>query len=387
MTAKRIAILGSTGSIGTQALDVVRYFKDAFSIVGISGNQNTDLLVAQAREFCPEVVVVGHDEDYSNVKGRLSDIGCDVLVGQDGLCELAASPSVEIVLASLVGFAGVRSVLAALAVGKTVALANKESLVAAGHLVSDLLEKHGGKIIPVDSEHSAIYQCLQGEDPETVTGLILTASGGPFRDRAVETFDSIRIEDALAHPNWTMGAKITIDSATMMNKGLEMIEAHWLFGVPAADIDVLIHRQSIIHSMVNFQDGSTKAQLGVPDMKVPIQYALTYPDRCAAPNDTLDWSKISKLDFEEVSSEKFPCVDLAYRALDIGGSMPAVMNAANEEAVSNFLAGNVPFMRISDIIANVMSSHTPVPNPTLDDLIQIDELARAQSEQNYAGTH
>ncbi len=387
MSPKRLAILGSTGSIGTQALDVVRTFPERFSVLALSGNNNVDLLIEQALEFRPRFVVIGNDDCYDELRNALASTDSHVLSGQEGLCEIASHPDVDIVLAALVGFAGVESVLKALEAGKTLALANKESLVVAGHLVYDAISKYGGSIIPVDSEHSAIFQCLQGEDASKVDRIILTASGGAFRDRALETFEDITVQDALAHPNWSMGDKITIDSATMMNKGLEVIEAHWLFDMPADKIEVVLHRQSVIHSMVEFHDGSTMAQLGVPDMKVPIQYALTYPDRWPAPNERLDWQQLAELNFESVSDDRYPCLSLAFDALRTGGSMPAALNAANEAAVARFLNGTLPFTRIASAIELAMSQHQVVDTPSLDDLIDTDREARKLMEQNYEGTH
>ena len=387
MQPKQLAIFGSTGSIGTQALDIVRAFPEELTVFAISANSSIELLTEQALEFEPKFVVVTSEEAFDAVSTNLSGTESTVLSGQDGLCDVASMSEVDVVLAALVGFAGVRSTLTALEAGKVVALANKESLVVAGHLVERLLETSGGTIIPVDSEHSAIYQCLVGEPVSSVESIVLTASGGPFRDRPVDTFGSITIDDALAHPNWSMGPKITIDSATMMNKGLEVIEAHWLFRLPAEKIEVLIHRQSIIHSMVNFADGSTKAQLGVPNMKVPIQYALSYPDRWPADNARLDWRTIATLDFEPIDSLRFPCLGLAYEALRLGGSVPAVLNAANEWAVSAFLRGILDYSEISEVIEQTMLQHNSEASPSLEDLIQIDRWAREVSEQNRQRTH
>ncbi|NND70625.1 MAG: 1-deoxy-D-xylulose-5-phosphate reductoisomerase [Rhodothermales bacterium] len=387
MQPKQIVILGSTGSIGTQALEVVRAFPDKLDVFAISGNSNVDLLTRQALEFEPPYVVATTKSAYQTLSAALESTGSTVLFGQEGLCDVAVMAEVDVVLAALVGFAGLRSTLAALEEGKVVAVANKEALVAAGHLVEDILLRRGGRVVPVDSEHSAIHQCLVGEPQNSVESIILTASGGPFRDRPIEKFSSIRIEDALAHPNWSMGSKISIDSATMMNKGLEVIEAHWLFHLPPEKIDVVVHRQSIIHSMVNFVDGSTKAQLGVPDMKVPIQYALSYPNRWASANARLDWSTIPTLDFEPIDNQRFPCLGLAYEALRQGGSLPAVLNAANEYAVSAFLQGAIHYTAIPSVIEQAMLRHDIVRSPSLDDLIEIDTWARSISEQKRQGTH
>lgn len=387
MHLKQLVILGSTGSIGTQALDVVRNYPDRFAVLALAGNRNTDLLARQVREFQPRFVVAGTEQSYREMQSALSGMDITILCGQEGLCEVATLDAADIILAALVGFAGVRSVLKALEADKTLALANKEALVVAGHLVAEALDKGNGRIIPVDSEHSAIFQCLQGEDTRTAERIILTASGGSFRDRPLDTFGEITVEDALAHPNWSMGKKITIDSATMMNKGLEVIEAHWLFEMPGDRIDVLMHRQSIIHSMVAFQDGSTMAQLGVPDMKVPIQYALSYPKRWKSTNERLEWQQISELTFEEVSADRYPCLPLAYAAMAAGGSMPAVLNGANEAAVAAFLNGDVAFTTIPRIIEQAMTRHTPDPHPALEGLIEADREGRASLEQKYLGTH
>lgn len=373
---QRISVLGSTGSIGTQTLEVLRLFPDMLKVAALTAGSNVELLVKQAREFRPECVVIADESFRPSLEEALRDLDIRVLVGRDGLCEAAALPEVDTVVASLVGFAGLESVIAALRAGKKVALANKETLVVAGELVQQLLRDHGGVVLPVDSEHSAIFQCLVGEPTERIEQLTLTASGGPFRTRPAGTFGSITRDEALDHPNWSMGAKITIDSATMMNKGLEVVEARWLFDIDADRISVLVHPQSIIHSLVAFCDGSTKAQLGVPDMKVPIQYALSYPDRWGAPHDRLDWTSIQCLDFELPDTEKFPCLALAYEALDAGGTAPAVLNAANEQAVSLFLNEQIGFTDIPDLVGEALAKIRVHPAPTLDDLIECDEQAR-----------
>lgn len=384
---QRLCVLGSTGSIGTQTLDIVRLFPDRFRVVALTAGSNVDLLERQAREFAPACVVIASEEAAGDLSSRLSDTGVEVLSGPEGLCEAASQSNVDTVVAALVGFAGLESVLAALRAKKKVALANKETLVVAGALVDKALSDHGGVLIPVDSEHSAIFQCLVGEPHSGVEELILTASGGPFRTRPRGTFGTITREEALDHPNWSMGAKITIDSATMMNKGLEVIEARWLFGIDVERIGVVIHPQSIIHSMVTFADGSTKAQLGVPDMKVPIQYALSYPDRWPAPHARLDWSSIRSLDFETPDAERFPCLQLAYDALREGGAAPAVLNAANEQAVALFLEGRVRFNDISTIISDALAAISPRDARCLEDLKAVDEEARAfVVEHARAGT-
>lgn len=384
---QRLAILGSTGSIGTQTLEIVRLFPDRFRVVALTARSNAAMLARQAREFRPRCVVIGAEEGRRLLEEELAGTGIRVLYGQEGLCEAAALDEVDTVMAGLVGFAGLESVLSALGTGKKVALANKETLVVAGALVRQRLHENGGSLIPVDSEHSAIFQCLVGEPQSRVEELVLTASGGPFRSRPYSTFVEITPEEALAHPNWSMGAKITIDSATMMNKGLEVIEAHWLFDVEPDRISVLVHPQSIIHSMVTFEDGSTKAQLGLPDMKIPIQYALSYPDRWPAPHARLDWSQLKQLDFEEPDLEKFRCLRLAYEALEAGGTAPAVLNAANEQAVSLFLNGKVRFSDIPALIEAVMSDAEVEPVSDLEQLVAFDAAARsAVLEHARAGT-
>jgi 1-deoxy-D-xylulose-5-phosphate reductoisomerase len=310
--------LGATGSIGTQTLDVVRLFPDRFDVRALTCGANVDLLTEQAREFRPEVVVAGSAPKAKTLRHRLSSLDIEVLAGEAGLRHVAARDDVDSVVAAVVGFAGLVPVLAALRAGKRVALANKETMVVGGDLVQEAVEEGDGELLPVDSEHSAIFQCIAGESERTVETVVLTASGGPFRTRPANTFDDVTVDEALNHPNWSMGPKITIDSATMMNKGLEVIEARWLFDLTVDEIQVLVHPQSIVHSMVAFADGAVKAQLGVPDMKVPIQYALSYPSRWPAPHERLDWSEVSRLDFEQPDTDKFPCLLLAYEALEAG---------------------------------------------------------------------
>jgi 1-deoxy-D-xylulose-5-phosphate reductoisomerase len=371
-----LVLLGSTGSIGTQTLDVVRLFPDRFRIRALTAGRNTAALAAQAREFRPEVVVIHDREQEAALREALRGEGIEILTGEEGAEYAARLPGIDLVVASIVGVAGLRPVLAAVEEGRCVALANKETLVVAGEHVERARRKSGATLLPIDSEHSAIFQCLLGEDPASVESLILTASGGPFRTRAADTFDRIAPADALRHPNWDMGAKITIDSATLMNKGLEVIEARWLFEVDASRIQVLVHPQSIIHSMVVFRDGSTKAQLGVPDMKVPIQYALTYPERWPAPHERPDWSALQRLDFEEPDTHRFPCLRLAYEALASGGAAPAVLNAANEEAVALFLMERIQFTDIPRSIAHALEALAGVPGDTVEDLFAADRRAR-----------
>ena len=384
---QQIGILGSTGSIGTQTLDVIRLFPDKFQVRVLTAGRNVDLLARQAREFRPDILVIEDEAEVRRLRQELPGMDVQILAGREGLREAAVLPEIDTVVAALVGFAGLDSVLASLGAGKKIALANKETLVVAGRLVNEQLAANGGAVIPVDSEHSAIFQCLVGEQRSSVEELILTASGGPFRTRPFETFHEITREEALNHPNWSMGAKITIDSATMMNKGLEVIEAHWLFGTAVERIRVLVHPQSVVHSLVTFADGSTKAQLGQPDMKIPIQYALTYPERWRAPHERIVWGEMRRLDFEEPDLEKFACLRLAYAAIQTGGTAPAVLNAANEQAVALFLKGRLRFVDIPGVIQEILEQHSVVDSPTLDDLVEIDAETRALVlEQTRAGT-
>lgn len=371
-----MSVLGSTGSIGTQTLEVVRLFPDRLRVRALTSNRRADLLIEQALEFRPECVVIQEPSRYRVVAEALRGTDIRVLQGREGLLEAATLPDVETVVAAVVGFAGLEPVLAAIEAGKRIALANKETLVVAGALVYDLLRRENGVLIPIDSEHSAIFQCLVGEPPESIEKLILTASGGPFRTRPVDSFREITKAEALCHPNWSMGAKITIDSATMMNKGLEVIEAHWMFGLEADRLEVLVHPQSIIHSMVAFRDGSTKAQLGCPDMKVPIQYALSYPERWAAPHERLDWSRVGRLDFEPPDLVKFPCLRLAFEALRVGGTAPAVLNAANEQAVALFLDEQITFLDIPRLIEEALEALAEPVQPILESLVHADQAAR-----------
>lgn len=379
-TLRGVTVLGSTGSIGTQTLDVLRLFPDRFRVRALTAGSNAALLAEQARAFRPDCVAIADETQGEVLRDALAGTDVTVHVGAKGVCAVAADEA-DIVVAAVVGFAGLEPVLAALKQGKTVALANKETLVVAGGLVNRMIDTHGGTLIPVDSEHSAIFQCLVGESERDIEEIVLTASGGPFRTRPVETFSEITRAEALDHPNWSMGAKITIDSATLMNKGLEVIEARWLFDVGADRLRVLVHPQSIVHSMVTFADGSVKAQLGVPDMKVPIQYALTYPARWAAPHERLDWSELSRLDFELPDVEKFPCLRLAFDALELGGTAPAVLNAANEEAVALFLDEQIGFMDIPRLIESALERHTPISDPSLDALHAADQEARRRVQE------
>jgi len=376
MSARRhITILGSTGSIGRNTLEVVRQFPDRFTVKYLTAHRNIDLLREQVERFHPRAVVVDQECDASVLR-TMTDGLTEVMVGAEGLREVTTHSDVDLVVSAMVGFAGLVPTFHAIRAGKDVALANKETLVVGGPLVMQAVRDHGVRLLPVDSEHSAILQCLQGEDHGSVERLILTASGGPFRTWNRERLATVRPEEALAHPTWRMGRKITIDSATLMNKGLEVIEAHWLFGLAAESIGVVIHPQSIVHSLVQFADGSVKAQLGIPDMKMPIQYALTYPERPRAPHPRLDLAALGTMTFEEPDMERFPCLALAYRALQMGGTAPAVLNAANEVAVELFLAGKIPFLAIAAFIAEALENHTPVPDPSLDDLLRTDAEIR-----------
>ena len=384
-----LCLLGSTGSIGTQALEVARLFPERLSVRALTAHSNVELLARQALAFRPACVAIGDAAHYGRLCEALAGTGIRVLAGAEGLCEAATLDGVDTVLTAVVGFAGLRPTLAAIEAGKKIALANKETLVVAGALVAERLEATGGTLIPVDSEHSAIFQCLVGEPRHAVETLLLTASGGPFRTRPAETFAAITREEALRHPNWSMGAKITIDSATMMNKGLEVIEARWVFGIEHARIRVLVHPQSVIHSMVAFTDGSVKAQLGVPDMKVPIQYALTFPDRWPAPHPRLDWSELRRLDFEEPDLDKFPCLRLAFEALERGGTAPAVLNAANEAAVALFLRERIRFVDIPRLIERALAepAETP-PQLSFETLVDADaRTRRLVKELHGVGTH
>lgn len=373
-----LAILGATGSIGTQTLEVVRLFPERFNVRALTCGSNVELLAEQVREFRPECVAVGSPERAEALERTLSGDAPDVrvLVGEDGLCAAATRADVDVVMGAVVGFAGLRPVLEALEAGKLVALANKETLVVGGALVAEALQQGGGQLLPVDSEHSAIFQCMAGEAQGAVEEVVLTASGGPFRERAAETFGDVTVDEALDHPNWSMGPKITIDSATMMNKGLEVIEAKWLFDLTLDQIEVLVHPQSVVHSMVSFADGAVKAQLGVPDMKVPIQYALSFPGRWKAPHERLDWSEISRLDFERPDTDKFPCLRLAYEAIDAAGTAPAILNAANEVAVDRFLDEEIGFTDIPRAVEEALMRLSVQADPSLDALVAADRKAR-----------
>ncbi len=376
MGQKRIALLGSTGSIGTQSLDVVRQFPERFKVEVLTAGNNAKLLIEQCLSFRPKVAVIANGAKYQEVKAALSHSGIEVLAGQEALCDVAAMPGTDIVLTALVGAAGLRPTLGAIKAGKDIALANKETLVVAGSLVTALAKKHGVKIYPIDSEHSAIFQCLVGEAGNPPEKIILTASGGPFRGKDTAFLSTVSKADALRHPNWAMGAKITIDSATLMNKGLEVIEAKWLFGVEAPDIEVVVHPQSVIHSMVQFADGSIKAQMGLPDMKLPILYALSYPERPKTSFERFSFSRYPNLSFEQPDKATFRNLQLAYDALGQSGNMPCVLNAANEVAVARFLGGEIRFLDIFALNEACMEKASFISEPGFDDFIFSDSEAR-----------
>jgi 1-deoxy-D-xylulose-5-phosphate reductoisomerase len=380
-TKKGIAILGSTGSIGTQALDVIKANPDFFDLQVITANGNADLLVKQAIEFQPNAVVICDDEKYDFVKASLSAHDIHVYSGLESLEQVVTFQDVDVVLTALVGYAGLKPTLAAIEAGKTIALANKETLVVAGELVTQKAKEKGVNIYPVDSEHSAIFQCLTGEFHNPIEKIYLTASGGPFRGWTKEQLRNVKKEQALKHPNWDMGAKITIDSATLMNKGLEVIEAKWLFGLRADQIDVIVHPQSIIHSLVQFEDGSMKAQMGLPDMKLPIQYALTYPDRFKTDFPRFDFANYASLTFEKPDRLTFKNLDLAYAAMEQGGTAACALNAANEISVAAFLRDEIGFLEIAEINESVMRNCKFVSSPVLEDYVTIDQIARAHARE------
>ena len=375
---KKLAILGSTGSIGTQTLDVVRAHPEAFEVEGLAAGNNIELLIQQVLEFKPSKVSVGSKQSAEQIKQQLPS-HIELFYGEQGLIEIAAGTDADTVVTAVMGSMGLPSTLAAIDAGKTIGLANKETLVTAGHLVTARARQKGVQLLPIDSEHSALFQCLNGEPRERVHQLTLTASGGSFRDRTREQLKHVTVADALKHPNWSMGSKITIDSATMANKGLEVIEAHWLFDMPYDQISVLLHPESIIHSFVEFVDTSIIAQLGNPDMRVPIQYALTYPDRQQAPSSRLSLAQIGQLNFREMDYNRFPCLSMAFEAGRLGGTAPTVFNAANEIAVARFLNGEIPFLLIEDIIADALQQHEVIANPELEVIYATDAQTRARA--------
>ena len=369
---KKIAVLGSTGSIGTQTLDVVRANGD-LQVAALSAGSNIELLETQIREFHPKLAAVFSEEKASELRSRIRDLDVRVVSGMDGLLELAVLPESEILVTAIVGMIGIRPTIAAIEAGKDIALANKETLVTAGHLIMPLAKEKGVRILPVDSEHSAIFQCLAGNDSRSIDKLLITASGGPFRGKKREELRSVTVEDALRHPNWSMGHKITIDSATLVNKGLEVMEARWLFGVDLEDIQVVVQPKSIIHSMVQFCDGAVMAQLGTPDMKLPIQYALYYPERRFLPGDRLDFGTLSQITFEKPDMETFYGLKLAIEAGRKGGSLPTVFNAANEKAVAMFLDRKIRYLEIPEIIEACMENHKNIPDPNVEEILKTEQ--------------
>lgn len=371
---KQIAILGSTGSIGTQALKVIAEHPDLYEVYALTANNKVELLAEQVRKFRPEAVVIANPDKYSQLKEALSDLPVKVYAGADALAQIVESGPIDIVLTAMVGYAGLKPTINAIKAGKIIALANKETMVVAGELVNSLAAKYRAPILPVDSEHSAIFQCLEVNNP--IHKIILTASGGPFRTFSMEQLQTVTKEQALKHPNWSMGAKITVDSASMMNKGFEVIEAKWLFGVRPEQIEVVVHPQSVIHSMVEYVDGAVKAQLGVPDMRLPIQYAFSYPKRETLSGERLDFVKCHTLTFEAPDTTRFRNLALAYEALHQGGNMPCIVNAANEVVVAAFLKDQISFLGMSDVIEKTMGRVTFIQTPTYEDYVETDALAR-----------
>ncbi|MDE7465109.1 MAG: 1-deoxy-D-xylulose-5-phosphate reductoisomerase [Muribaculaceae bacterium] len=376
---RQITILGSTGSIGSQTLDIIRENPDRFRASVLTAGSNWQLLGRQALEFRPDIVVIADENGYAPLKEMLKGEDISILCGSEAIAEVAAEGNSDIVLTALVGYSGLIPTLSAINAGKTIALANKETLVAGGSIVTEAARRMGVDILPVDSEHSAIFQCLQGEDPNMVRKLILTASGGPFRNWTCDQLANATTADALRHPNWSMGAKVTIDSASMMNKGFEMIEARWLFNCMPEKIEIAVHPQSIVHSMVEFEDGSVKAQLGVPDMRIPISVAIGYPERVATSHPGLTLEQYSLLTFERPDFEKFPLLGVAYKAIETGGTVPCAMNAANEVAVKAFLDGKLRFTDIPRLVTDTMENTSFVANPTLEDLIAVNAEALAKA--------
>ena len=377
---KKVAILGSTGSIGTQTLEIARTNGD-LEITALAAGSNVERLEAQIREFCPSLAAVWAEEKAKELKSRIRDLDVRVVTGMEGLIEVAEQPESGILVTAIVGMIGIRPTIAAMKAGKDIALANKETLVTAGHIIMPLAEECGVRILPVDSEHSAIFQCLNGENRCELHKILLTAYGGPFRGKNTEELREVQVEDALKHPNWSMGRKITIDSATLVNKGLEMMEARWLFGVEPQDIKIVVQPKSIIHSMVEFADGAVIAQLGTPDMKLPIQYALYYPQRRYLPGERLDFWKLGQITFEEPDMENFPGLRLAFDAAAAGGSLPTVYNAANERAVALFLDRKIRFLEIPELIERCMEEHKAVKAPSVEEILQTEAEVYERIEQ------
>lgn len=378
---KRIAILGSTGSIGTQTLDVISRHPDRFVVEVLTANNNAGLLIEQSIKFKPNAIVIGNDECYEEVQSALKKYNIKVFSGVEAISSIVTMDSIDLVLTALVGYSGLKPTISAINSGKNIALANKETLVVAGDLITGLAKKNGVNIYPVDSEHSAIFQCLIGEFNNPIEKIILTASGGPFRGKKRKELKNVSKKEALKHPNWDMGAKVTIDSASLMNKGLEVIEAKWLFNVTIDQVEVVVHPQSIIHSMVQFQDGSIKAQLGIPDMRIPIQFALSYPDRYYSDFPRYDFGKPSTLNFEEPDTETFRNLELAYIAISKGGNQPCVLNAANEIAVSEFLSDRIGFLEMSEVIEECLEKVHFVEKPEIEDFIKTDKETRIKATE------
>lgn len=379
MNKRQIAILGSTGSIGTQALDVIRQHPDKFEVYALTANNQVELLARQAREFMPEMVVIANEEKYPELKESLKDLPVKVWAGSDAIDQVVEAEPIQVVLTAMVGYSGLSPTIHAIKAGKAIALANKETLVIAGELITQLASQYKTPILPVDSEHSAIFQCLVGEQNNPIDKILLTTSGGPFRKFTLEQLKHVTKKEALKHPNWEMGAKVTIDSASLMNKGFEMIEAKWLFGVEPGQIQVLVHPQSIIHSMVQFEDMSVKAQLGLPDMRLPIQYALAYPNRIRSDFKEMDFNIFSSLTFEEPDTSKFKNLKYAYEAIKQGGNMPCILNAANEVVVAAFLKDNIGFLEMSHVIEQTMQTVEFIQSPSYDDFVETDKAAREKT--------
>ena len=383
---KNIAILGSTGSIGTQTLDIIEQYPDLFKASVLTANNNWELLAKQALKFQPSKVVITNNKFYEPLKDALKGSSIKIDSGVESLCRAPTSQEVDVVVTALVGYSGLIPTIHAIKKRKTIALANKETLVVAGEIITKLAKEYKVKILPVDSEHSAIFQCLQGEEHKNMSKILLTASGGPFRKLSKDELKNVTVKQALNHPNWDMGAKVTIDSASMMNKGFEMIEAKWLFECSPENIEILVHPQSIVHSMVQFCDGSVKAQLGVPDMHIPIQYALSYPDRLSSESYVLDWSKVHELTFEKPDFDKYPFLRLAFAAIKEGGNMPCILNAANEIAVQAFLKEKISFTMMPELVEKMMNDIEFKKNPTLEDLISTNQITREMA-QKWVSTH
>ena len=378
---RQVAILGSTGSIGTQALQVIEEHSDLYEAYALTANNNVDLLIEQARRHQPDVVVIANEAHYAKLSEALADLPIKVYAGENALCEVVEAEPIDIVLASMVGYAGLRPTMNAIRAGKAIALANKETLVVAGELITQLAIEHRVPILPVDSEHSAIFQCLTGEANNPIEKILLTASGGPFRTWSMEQLQHATRDQALKHPNWDMGAKITIDSASMMNKGFEVIEAKWLFDVAPSQIEVVVHPQSVVHSMVQFTDGSIKAQLGTPDMRLPIQYAFSYPYRLPLSSQRVDFTTLSTLTFEQPDPVRFRNLALSFEALERGGNMPCILNAANEVCVAAFLKERVGFLQMSDVIERTMQKVDFITTPTYEDYVATDAEARRIAQE------